>query len=231
MWMILTLLTLSVGMIIERVLNDPTNSLVLCFAQILMAAATVVLYTTSAINMRIAIMSHQTEWTMWVELFLSILLSVGILKIIERMTAKTRGTIQRLSSMRAIKTTKDEAQLFQVRFDGFAGLPARKGVDRVDSPEFTCFGNRWHLRVHPGGNILSDDGKVAVYRNHLSDESIEVQATLTIKATSTNTHTVYRDLTMYNYPSPTPGTISTAMAMKILPSGRHSLGHSLLMCK
>ena len=38
--------------------------------------------------------------------------------------------------------TKDEAQLFQVRFDGFEGLPTRKANDNfVDSPEFTCFGH------------------------------------------------------------------------------------------
>jgi hypothetical protein len=31
----------------------------------------------------------------------------------------------------------------KVRFDGFEGLPMRKGFDRVHSPEFTCFGHQW----------------------------------------------------------------------------------------
>jgi len=50
-----------------------------------------------------------------------------------------------------------------VRFDGFEGLPARKGRDFVRSPKFTCFGHQWHLRVFPGGSRDSDDGKVSIY--------------------------------------------------------------------
>ena len=123
-------------------------------------------------------------------------------------------------------------ETFEVRFDGFADLPTTKSIDNfVLSPEFTCFGHRWQLRVHPGGNIISDDGQVAFYLYHVSDGSIEVQATLTIEATSTNTHTVYRAMSNHNFPPSVREVISTAMAMKILPSGRHSLGHSLLMCK
>ena len=99
-------------------------------------------------------------------------------------------------------------ETFEVRFDGFADLPTRKADDNfVDSPEFTCFGHRWFLRVHPGGNILSDDGKVAVFLRHESDGSIEVRPSFTVKQSRSKV-AAYLDLGMYNYPSPAPGNLN-----------------------
>ena len=70
-----------------------------------------------------------------------------------------------------------ELGAFQVRFGGFADLPAVKGRDFVNSPEFTCFGHKWHVRLWPGGSRGSPDGTVAVYLRNRSPVSIDVQAT------------------------------------------------------
>lgn len=68
-----------------------------------------------------------------------------------------------------------------------------KGFDRIHSPEFTCFGHQWCLRVYPGGANDSSDGKVAIYLRHMSNKSIEVQATFIVKE-SHKTVAVYQDL-------------------------------------
>ena len=61
-----------------------------------------------------------------------------------------------------------DIKCFEVRFDGFAGLPTTKSNDNfTDSPEFTCFGHRWSLRLYPGGARRSDDGMVAVFLRHI----------------------------------------------------------------
>ena len=60
----------------------------------------------------------------------------------------------------------------KVCFAGFEGLPARKGQSRTDSPEFTCFGHRWYVQIYPGGRDDSDDGHVALFLQHKSDENI-----------------------------------------------------------
>ena len=43
---------------------------------------------------------------------------------------------------------------FEVRFDGFANLPATKG-EYVLSPEFTCFGHQSRLWIYPGGILAN----------------------------------------------------------------------------
>ena len=53
---------------------------------------------------------------------------------------------------RLVESTTGSAE---VRFHGFADLPAERG-DFVKSPEFTCLGHRWTLFVYPGGD---DEGR------------------------------------------------------------------------
>ena len=97
------------------------------------------------------------------------------------------------------RVTKVEgSETFEVRIDGFEGLPTRKGVDFTDSSEFTCFGHRWSLRVYPGGSASSENGQVACYLRHKSDESVVVQATFLVKQSSTKV-AIYRDLAMYDF--------------------------------
>lgn len=80
--------------------------------------------------------------------------------------------------------TKVACETFEVRFDDFAALPATKGQDVVNSPEFTCFGHRWRLNLWPGGlSGLIADGKVSVYLHHCSPGNIEVHSTFVVDAT------------------------------------------------
>lgn len=73
--------------------------------------------------------------------------------------------------------------MFEVCFDGFEDLPAEKGKDCIESPQFTCFGHDCDLalRIYPGGNKDSNDGKVAVYLVHKSSKHIQVQATFIVE--------------------------------------------------
>ena len=80
---------------------------------------------------------------------------------------RTVGTVTATPSM------DKDWKSFEVRFDGFAKLPAEKGED-VLSPEFTCFGHQWCLGICPGGSAKSKDGMVAVFIEHYSNTSITV---------------------------------------------------------
>ena len=62
----------------------------------------------------------------------------------------------------------------EVDFHGFADLPAARG-DCTLSPNFICLGHEWRLCFFPGGEENSDDGMVAVYLDHTSDERIEIE--------------------------------------------------------
>ena len=78
--------------------------------------------------------------------------------------APTVGTVTATSS-------KDKDwKSFEVSFDGFANLPAKKGVD-IFSPEFTCFGHQWCLHVYPGGSETSVDGRVSIFLHNRSNAS------------------------------------------------------------
>jgi len=55
-----------------------------------------------------------------------------------------------------------------IHFHNFAELPTAKG-HRLESPEFTCNGQKWVLRLYPGGNnSATDTGHVSLYLNHRS---------------------------------------------------------------
>ncbi|KAL7526436.1 hypothetical protein ACHAXR_001488, partial [Thalassiosira sp. AJA248-18] len=73
-----------------------------------------------------------------------------------------------------------EWETIPVYFHGFEGLDTSRGAF-VDSPEFTCFGRQWTLRIYPGGRTDSDDGVVSVYLRNMSEESIEVEYGFTVK--------------------------------------------------
>ena len=60
---------------------------------------------------------------------------------------------------------------FQIHFHDFANLATTRN-HYVPSPEFTCRGHQWELRVYPGGDSTADEGKVSVYLRHLSKENI-----------------------------------------------------------
>ena len=107
---------------------------------------------------------------------------------------KSRSGGQNMNSQTTATTSASKhkyvAEYFEGRFDGFEGLPTRKGLDHVGSSEFTWFGHQWSLRVYPGGNVASADGNVAVYLFHKSDECIEAEATFIVKESqSTTEHT------------------------------------------
>jgi hypothetical protein len=66
-----------------------------------------------------------------------------------------------------------EWETIQVYCHGFADLSTARGV-RADSPEFTCLGNRWSLRIYPGGSIGARDDYVTIYLTNRSDKSINI---------------------------------------------------------
>ncbi|KAL7530119.1 hypothetical protein ACHAXR_003314 [Thalassiosira sp. AJA248-18] len=66
-----------------------------------------------------------------------------------------------------------EWEAIEVCFHNFVNRSSLSGA-HVYSPEFTCFGHQWRLKLYPGGHHSSDDGMVAVYLYHQSDESMTI---------------------------------------------------------
>jgi hypothetical protein len=62
-----------------------------------------------------------------------------------------------------------EWKSFLIHFHDFAEQPTTKGHS-LESPEFTCNnGQKWSLRLYPGGNTSdSDNGYISLYLNHRS---------------------------------------------------------------
>ena len=63
---------------------------------------------------------------------------------------------------------------FQFRFHDFASIRSTKGYF-IESPEFSCNGHRWQLRVYPGGNKDAVEGYVSASLHHLSDGRIKTK--------------------------------------------------------
>jgi len=61
-----------------------------------------------------------------------------------------------------------------VRFHGFTDLPTTRN-ECVESPEFSCFGHQWILKLYPGGEEDSEVGCVAVELANRSNTSIKIQ--------------------------------------------------------
>ena len=83
----------------------------------------------------------------------------------------------------------NEWEIIKVRYHGFENLTTTRN-EYVRSPEFTCFGNLWCLRVYPGGSSTSDDGMVSIYLQNLSNKSIKLQYGFCVKDES---HKVKKD--------------------------------------
>jgi len=65
-------------------------------------------------------------------------------------------------------------EMVTVRYHGFKDLSTARNAG-VASPEFTCLGNRWRLRVFPGGyHSNSNEDMVGFNLYNLSDESIKI---------------------------------------------------------
>ena len=77
-------------------------------------------------------------------------------------------------------STEGEWEIIQVRYHGFQDLTTTRN-DHVVSPEFTCFGHQWHLKLYPGGTTDSEDGMVSIFLHNLSNKSIKVQYGLHVK--------------------------------------------------
>ena len=51
---------------------------------------------------------------------------------------------------------------FKFHFNDFEKLPAAKG-QKVLSPQVTCFGKQWQLKLYPGGSSYAQDGNVSLF--------------------------------------------------------------------
>ena len=68
-------------------------------------------------------------------------------------------------------SSPEEWKSFQFHIHDFANLSTTKG-HWIASPEFTCNGRQWELRVYPGGSEYAADGKVSVFLTQLSEGTI-----------------------------------------------------------
>ena len=69
---------------------------------------------------------------------------------------------------------ENEWEIINVRYHGFENLTVVRG-EAVVSPEFTCFGHQWCLKLYPGGGSTSEDGMVGIFLHNLSTRSITLQ--------------------------------------------------------
>lgn len=86
---------------------------------------------------------------------------------IEDLTIVTDAKYQQMSTAREIHvgTPAPDFPLEEsvtVHFHVFANLTTEKD-EEVCSPSFTLAGFEWNVCIYPGGNVISDEGMVAVY--------------------------------------------------------------------
>ena len=80
-----------------------------------------------------------------------------------------------------LSLSKDnEWEIINVQYHGFENLTVVRG-EAVLSPEFTCFGHQWRLRLYPGGSTKSEDGMVSIFLSNRSNKSIKMQYGFSIK--------------------------------------------------
>lgn len=71
-------------------------------------------------------------------------------------------------------------ETFLCHFRGFKDLPAVPGYS-VASSRFMFCGHEWYLRIHPGGQDASPEGKMCVYLVHCSEEPICIRFNVSIR--------------------------------------------------
>ena len=67
-----------------------------------------------------------------------------------------------------------------VCFHGFANLSTTRDI-YVESPEFSCLGHQWNLRLYPGGKAESEEGYIAVGLANRSNTNIKIQWSYSIR--------------------------------------------------
>ena len=78
------------------------------------------------------------------------------------------------------KNNDNEWGMVEVRYHGFRNLTTTR-TECVESPEFTCFGRKWCLKIFPGGDSTSEEGMVGIFLYNMGNESIKVQFGLSVK--------------------------------------------------
>ena len=73
----------------------------------------------------------------------------------------------------------EKLKSFQFHIHDFANLSTTRD-HYIESPEFTCRGHQWELRVYPGGAGGAEEGKVSAYIRHLSEEKITVDIDINV---------------------------------------------------
>jgi speckle-type POZ protein len=68
----------------------------------------------------------------------------------------------------------EEWKSFQFHIHNFATLITTKN-HYIASPEFTCNGRQWQLRLYPGGESYATEGNVSAYLEYLSEGSITIR--------------------------------------------------------
>ena len=61
----------------------------------------------------------------------------------------------------------------EVSFHGFPDLPTTTN-ECVRSPEFSCFGHQWELRLYPGGEVDTTEGYIAIELCNRSNKIITI---------------------------------------------------------
>ena len=68
-----------------------------------------------------------------------------------------------------------------VYFHNFLDLSDAKGDDNVVlSPEFSCFGHRWQLRIYPGGDNSADEEYMSVYLENLESSTVVLNYAISV---------------------------------------------------
>ena len=77
--------------------------------------------------------------------------------------------------------SKSSWESFEACFDDFSNLSTATN-ECVYSPEFSCFGRKWRLKLYPGGDTNSGYDAVATFLENQSDKGIkDIQICLAIK--------------------------------------------------
>lgn len=75
----------------------------------------------------------------------------------------------------------------KVHFHNFSELST---TELVMSPQFSCLGYDWKLRIHPGGDGGASDGFCSVFLCNCTNRSIEVEFTFIVKISSVPSFTM-----------------------------------------